>query len=255
VPATELVTERVARIIRQMPEVTATLMTVADDPAKTPNQGRIYVKLVAPDKRKLTQNQLKDVVREKILPLLPPELRVNVADVNEFGGGAPQARIQYLLAGPDLHAMEAATPRITERIKKEIPGAVDVDSTLVVGKPELGVFIDRQRAADLGVQVLDVAQALQYLVAGQKVSTYSEGGEQYEVRLRATAEFRDNEDALRLITVPSRKLGLVSLADVVQVRGGSSASTIMRYQRERQVTFMANGKQGANEGAIGESLK
>lgn len=255
VPASELVGERVARIIRQMPEVTATLMTVGDDPAQTPNQARIYVKLLPPDQRTLSQNELKDVVREKILPTLPPELRVNVADVNEFGGGQPTARIQFLLAGPDLKAMEAVTPRIVERMKKEITGAVDIDSSLVVGKPELGVFVDRQRAADLGVQVLDVAQALQYLVAGQKVSTYSEGGEQYEVRLRATAEYRDNEDALRMITVPSRKLGLVSLADVVQVRGGSSAASIQRYQRERQVTFMCNGKQGADEGAIGENLK
>jgi hydrophobe/amphiphile efflux-1 (HAE1) family protein len=254
VPATELVGERVARIIRQLPEVTATLLTVGDDPGQTPNQARIYVKLVDPDQRKLSQNQLKDVVREKILPSLPPELRVTVADVNEFGGGQPTARIQYLLAGPDLKAMEAAVPRIIERMKA-LPGSADVDSTLVVGKPELGVFVDRQRAADLGVQVLDVAQALQYLVAGQQVSTYSEGGEQYDVRLRATAQYRDNEDALRLITVPSRKLGLVSLADVVQVQSGSSPATIQRYQRERQVTFLTNAKQGVDEGALGESVR
>jgi multidrug efflux pump subunit AcrB len=255
VPATELVGERVARIIRDLPEVKATLLTVGDDPGQTPNQARIYVKLADPDQRKLSQNQIKDVVREKILPTLPPELRVNIADVNEFGGGQPTARIQYLLAGPDLKAMEALTPRVVARMKKEIPGIVDVDSSLVVGKPELGVFVDRARAADLGVQVFDVAQALQYLVAGQKVSTYSEGGEQYDVRLRATDEYRSDEDALRLITVPSKKLGLVSLSDVVQVKAGSGPSTIQRFQRERQVTFLANGKQGANEGAIGDAVK
>ena len=66
-----------------------------------------------------------------------------------------------------------------------MPGAVDVDSTLVVGKPELRVSIDREKAADLGVQVADVAQTLQLLVGGDKVSTYDEGGEQYDVRVRA----------------------------------------------------------------------
>jgi multidrug efflux pump subunit AcrB len=254
VASTELVGERVARIIRAMPEVTATLLTVGDDPAKTPNQARIYVKLLAPDKRKLTQNQLKDVVREKILPSLPPELRVNVADVNEFGGGQPTARIQYLLAGPDLKLLEAATPKIIERMKS-IPGVADVDSSLVVGKPQLSVFVDRQRAADLGVQIIDVAQALQYLVAGQKVSTYSEGGEQYDVRLRATPEYRSDEDALAMINVPSRKLGQVALADVVRITPGESPASILRFQRERQVTFLCNGKQGADEGAIGEAVK
>jgi len=159
------------------------------------------------------------------------------------------------MAGPDLKAMEGATARVVERLKKEVPGIVDVDSSLVVGKPELGVFVDRERAADLGVQVLDVAQALQYLVAGQKVSTYSEAGEQYDVQLRASDEYRSHEDDLRLITVPSKKLGLVALSDVVQVKTGSSPTTIQRYQRERQVTFLANAKQGISEGGIGDSMK
>ena len=255
VPATELVGERVARIIRDMPEVTATLVTIGDDAAKTPNLARIFVKLVPPGKRTISQNDLKNVVREKILPALPPELKVTVADVNEFGGGQATAKVQYILAGPDLDVLTAATPRIIERIKKEVPGAVDVDSTLVLGKPELGVFVDRERAADLGVQIVDVAQALQYLVAGQKVSTYSEHGEQYEVRLRATAEYRSSEDALRLITVPSKKLGLVTLADVVRLKTGSSPSSILRYQRERQVTFLANAGPGTSEGGVAEAVK
>ena len=255
VPATELVGERVARIIRAMPEVTATLVTIGDDAAKTPNLARIYVKMVPPDQRKISQIAMMSRVRETILPTLSPDLKVTVADVNEFGGGQSTARVQYILAGPELKTLTDATPRIVERIKKEVAGAVDVDSTLVIGKPELGVFVDRERAADLGVQIVDVAQALQYLVAGQKVSTYSEGGEQYEVRLRAPASFRGDEDALRMITVPSRKLGLVSLSDVVHLKSGTSPSSILRYQRERQVTFLANAGLGASEGAVSDGIK
>jgi hydrophobic/amphiphilic exporter-1 (mainly G- bacteria), HAE1 family len=253
VAASELVGQRVARLIRAFPEVTATLMTVGDDPGKTPNQARIYVKMVPPDQRTISQNEFKDVVRQKILPTLPKELKVVVADVNEFGGGQATQRIQILLAGPDLKLLTAANENILERIRK-VPDAVDVDTSLVVGKPELSVYVDRDRAADLGVQVMDVAQALQMLVAGQKVSTYAEGGEQYEIRLRATEEFRTSADKLKLLTVPSRKLGMVSLADVVKFVPSSSPTTINRYQRERQVTFMANGKPGANEGALGDAV-
>jgi hydrophobe/amphiphile efflux-1 (HAE1) family protein len=254
VASAELVGERVARLIRDLPEVTATLVTVAADGARTPNLANIYVKLVDPDKRTLTQNELKGVVREKIITQLPKDLRVTVADVNEFGGGQASARIQYLVAGPDLKLLSETNTRALEKLKK-IPDAVDVDSTLIVGKPELGVTINRERAADLGVQVGDVAQALQLLVAGQKVSTYEEGGEQYDVRLRSLPEYRSNEDMLQLLTVPSRKVGLVSLADVVQVVPGTSPSSILRFQRERQVTFLLNGKPGANEGGIGDAVK
>lgn len=255
VAATELVGERVARLIREEKEVMATLLTIGDDQNRTPNQARIYVKLLPPDERATSQDAMKNRVREKILPTLPPDLRVTVADVNEFGGGMPTARIQYLLAGPDLKVLEKANKRILERMKKEATGAVDIDSSMVVGKPELGVYVDRERAADLGVQVVDIAQALQYLVAGQKVSTYSEGGEQYDVRLRATPEYRTSEDALRLITVPSRKLGLVTLADVVQVRAGEGPATISRFQRERQITFMCNAGPGYGDNDVGDKVK
>ncbi len=254
VAATELVGERVAKLIRARPEVVATLMTVGDDAAKTANVARIYVKMLDPELRKTTQNDFKNMVRDDILPTLPPELRVTIADVNDFGGGQATARIQYLLAGPDLEVLARATPRILERIKK-LPGAVDVDTSLVVGKPELGVFVDRPKAADLGVQVLDVASALQSLVAGLKVSTYAENGEQYEIRLRATEDNRASEEALKLVTVPSRKYGLVSLAEVVSVRSGESPATIQRFNRERQVTFLANAGPGANEGELGEGIQ
>ncbi len=251
--ATELVAQRIARQLREFPEVTATLMTVGDDATKAANKARIFVKMVPPDQRTISQDDFKAVVREKLLPTLPSDLRAQIADVNEFGGGQATQRIQVTLAGPDLDRLTEANEHILERIKK-IPGAVDIDSTLITGKPELAVTIDRDRAADLGVQVVDVAQALQLLVAGQKVSTYAEAGEQYEIRLRATSEYRTSEDALRLITVPSRKVGMVSLADVVKFEPGTSPSTISRYMRERQVTFLANAAPGANEGAITEGV-
>jgi hydrophobe/amphiphile efflux-1 (HAE1) family protein len=254
VAATQVVGERVARQLRELPEVTATLMTIGDDEQRTPNQARIYIKLLDPAERRLTQDELKEVVRTKILSRLPKELRTSVADVNEFGGAQSTARIQYILAGPDLKRMAEANGRVLERMRA-IPGIADVDSSLIVGKPELGVFIDRNRAADLGVQVADIAQALQLLVGGQKVSTYAESGEQYEIRLRAAEEFRSSEDQLQLITVPSRKVGLVSLADLVQIRPGTGPATIDRYGRERQVTFYANAQPGQNEGAIGQAVK
>ena len=254
VAATEVIGERVAREMRTLPEVMATLVSIGDDTAKTPNLARVYVKLVDPDQRKLSQAEVKDVVRKKILPLLPADLRLQVSDVNEFGGNQATQRIQYGLAGPDLGLMTELTPKLVEKIRA-IPGAVDVDSTLIVGKPELQVNVDRDRAADLGVQVADISQALNLFLGGLKVSTYEEGGEQYDIRMRADDEYRSNEDALRILTVPSRKLGNVPLADVVTVTHGESPSTINRFQRERQVIFMANAGVGASEAEVSESIK
>src|SRR5205085_5389906 len=88
-------------------------------------------------------------------------------------------------------------------------GVVDVDTSLNVGKPELSVQLDRLKAADLGVQVADAAEALRLLVGGDQVTTYNEGGEQYEVHVRASAGGRGDASGIGQLTVPSSRVGRV----------------------------------------------
>src|SRR5215218_9436951 len=133
---------------------------------------------------------------------------------------------------------------------KTIPDVVDADSTLISGKPELRVEIDRARAADLGVRVGDIAQALNTLVAGQKVSTFNAGTDQYAVRVRATGEFRASVEGLRRMIVPSAKVGWVSLANLVTIEEGAGPSAIDRLNRERQVSLLANVRPGGSQADV-----
>ncbi len=123
---------------------------------------------------------------------------------------------------------------------KKLPGVVDVDTSLNTGKPELSVQIDRPKAADIGVQIADAAEALRLLVGGDQVTTYNEGGEQYEVHLRARQADRTTEQAIAGLTVPSTRLGAVSLDNVANFQPGSAPSDINRLARQRQVTVFAN---------------
>ncbi len=123
---------------------------------------------------------------------------------------------------------------------RTVPGIVDVDSTLIFGKPELGVTVARSKASDLGVSVADVADTLRILVGGEKVSAFDDGGEQYDVYLRARHEDRADEASLKRFNVPSYRLGAVPLEDVTSFRSGVGPSEIRRLNRRRQVTIMAN---------------
>ena len=99
------------------------------------------------------------------------------------------------------------------------------------------MHIDRDKAADLGVQVADVASALRLLVGGLKVSTYEEKGEQYDVRVRADETYRANVDGLALAHGALVALGSVPLLDVVDARARRRARReINRLNRRRQVT-------------------
>jgi HAE1 family hydrophobic/amphiphilic exporter-1 len=137
---------------------------------------------------------------------------------------------------------------------KTIPDVVDVDSTLISGKPELRVEIDRARAADLGVRVGDIAQALNSLVAGQKVSTFNAGTDQYNVRVRAVGEFRTSVEGLKRMIVSSTKVGWVSLDNLVKVEEGTGPAAIDRLNRQRQVMLLGNVRPGGSQAAVIQKL-
>src|SRR5262249_26902787 len=150
--ATREVAQSIARRVQQLPEVETTVVTVGNDPQKTKNLGSVYVKLVPTTKRKTTQEDVMQKVRRDVLPAYARlDLRTGVQPVNIFGGGN-NAEIQFWLGGPDLDQLAKYSQALMAKLKT-MPGVIDADSNLIVGKPELGVRIDRAKAADLGVHV------------------------------------------------------------------------------------------------------
>src|SRR4029078_11045632 len=130
---------------------------------------------------------------------------------------------------------------------REIPGLVDVDTTLRTGKPEVSVRLDRPKAAELRVQLSDAAEALRLLVGGDQVTTYNEAGEQYEVHLRAEGQNRDSEAALGRLAVRSARLGSVPLENIAGFARGEAAADIRRLNRQRQVTVASNMLPGTSQ--------
>ena len=251
--ATTITAERVAREIRRLPGIEATVTLVGSDERKTQNLASIYVRLVGPLQRYETQQEMVVRVRNEVVSKLPKNLRVSVQPVSAIGGGGSQAAaIQYVISGPDLERLTESSNKLLAKLR-QIPGAVDADSSSVVGKPEVTVEIDRGKAADLGVQVQDVAGALRLLVGGLKVSTYEERGEQYEVHARALEKYRADVEGLATMTIPSSR-GSVPLLDVVRLGKGEGPSQIDRLNRRRQITVYANVQPGVGESSITDAL-
>jgi HAE1 family hydrophobic/amphiphilic exporter-1 len=253
--STEVISNRIASALRErVPEVGYTLVTVGSDPSKTRNLASIYVRLTPLSERRRDQFAIMDEVRAEILPPLAANLRVSVQPVATIGGGGTQnADVQFLINGPDLKKLEAIGVTMVDRVKR-LPGVADVDTSLYAGKPELSVEIDRSKAADLGVQIGEAAEALRLLVGGDQVTTYNEGGEQYEVHLRARAENRSTEQAIGALTVPSSRLGSVPLDNIAAFSPGSAPSDINRLGRQRQVTVFANVLPSGSQAAVQNAM-
>jgi HAE1 family hydrophobic/amphiphilic exporter-1 len=254
--STEVITNRITNAIRtQTPEVAYTLVQIAGDGSKTRNLATIYVRLTPIEDRRRDQFAVMDEIRSKILPALAGGLRTSVQPVANIGGGGNQnADIQFIINGPDLEKLDTYSKQLVARVR-QMKGVVDVDTSLNAGKPEVSVRVDRPKAADLGVQIADAAEALRLLVGGDQVTTYNEGGEQYEVHLRAQAANRSTQEAVASLTVPSSRLGTVSLDNVASFARGTAPSDINRLRRQRQVTVFANLLPGGSQAEVQNAME
>ncbi|MGB9179133.1 MAG: efflux RND transporter permease subunit [Pyrinomonadaceae bacterium] len=240
--ATQSILDHLARDIRQqIPGVEATLSIAGFGGQASPNTGTITVRLKPPQDRSLAQAEIIQRTRQ-IAKRYPKELTIGASAISSISsaiGGGRSGSLAFYLSGPDLQKLDEYSQKIIDKIKQN-PNVQDADRSLVLGNPEARVIIDRQRAADLGVKAGDIAQALSTMVAGQRVSTYSEGSDQYDVVLMAEDQYRQNTNLLDQLSVPSSNGGTVQLSKVVRLEEGTSPTSIDRINRQRQVTISAS---------------
>jgi HAE1 family hydrophobic/amphiphilic exporter-1 len=244
--ATQSVLERVARDVReQIPGVESTLVNAGGfGGGGSPNTGSVSVRLKPVKERKYSQadliQQTRDMVRKR---KYPKEYVINASGGSSIGASLGQGRggssLGFFISGPDIQKLDEYSNKLVERIKKD-DNFRDADRSLQLSSPEVRIIIDRQRAADLGVKAGDVAQALNTLAAGARVTTFSEGSDQYDVVVRAGEEFRRTRENLSRFTVASASGGTVGLEKLVRLEEGESPASIDRLNRQRQVTVSAS---------------
>lgn len=251
---TRVLATRLARDVENVAGVRYAVTTIGDDPQKTPNLATLYVKLMPADQRALSQIETMAKIREDVIPHhAKTGFRVAVSQVSPFSSGSQNFPVMYQVTGPDMVKISEYIDKLLITLKAQ-PGVVDPDTSLIVGKPELRAHIDRAKAAELGVSVADVASALRLLVGGYEVTTFNENAEQYEVHARAEAAHRADRTGLSRLSVPSQKLGSVTLDNLVSFSDGEGPSKIDRYNRRRSAMVMCNIAKGASTSTIVQAL-
>ena len=246
---------RITTEVRKLPSIEYTLTTIGADQQANSNVATVYVKLAPLETRSKSQFNIMQQVRDKVIPKFKAlNLRSSVQTIAAIGGSSNQnANFSFMILGPDLDRLREYSDKLLARLKNT-PGIVDPDSSLVFGKPEVRAVIDRQKAADLGVNVSDVAQSLRLLVGGDKVSTYNEGGEQYEVHIRANENYRTDTAGIKQLNVPSSRLGSVGLENMVHFEPATGPTQIERAARQRRVLLTANLKEGVSQSQVKETF-
>ena len=187
-----------------------------------------------------TQRDVMQEVRRRLQKYAP--FRSNVRNAPSFNIGGGNFDIDFVFRGPDLQMLSKYADTLREKTLKEIPGIVDADTTLKLDKPELRVHINRDRAADLGVDTADISTALRLMVGGDdRVSRFRDPSmnEDYDVQLRLSGQDRADAATISRLYVSSSRGGLVRVDNLVDIKEDISPSRIDRLDRQRQASVRA----------------
>jgi multidrug efflux pump len=202
------------------------------------NSGMLYVTLVPPRERKLSQAGLSGVLRQELNSI--PGLRAVIQDTSQQGFTAQRGfPVEFSVRGADWNQLVPVSQRLMEELTAS-GTVVDLDSDYRVGMPELRVTPDRAVAADLGVSIDDVATTINALVGGIRVGKYSTGGRRLDVRVKLMAGQRSRPDDISRLRVRSRNGDLVPLSSLVVFEEQAALQAITRRDRERAISIYAN---------------
>lgn len=197
--------------------------------------GNVIVFLQDWNQRTQTAQEVADSLRADLgrLPGVRAMPRVRAGIVSS--GGQP---LQVVLGGPDYAEIAAWRDILVERMEAN-PGLFSVDSDYKETRPQMRVEIDRKRAADLGVSVNTIGQALETMMGGRRVTTFVREGEEYDVIVQAGRGNRTAPADLAAIQVRGRDGALVPLSNLVTLTSVAEAGTLNRFNRMRAITVSA----------------
>lgn len=266
----------VEKEMRTLPAVTTVLASAGGGFLGGVNQGELYIRLLPHSERVFSWSRFfkglvtlspgaafegnasqGDVMRQARAKLRKfKELRGSVRNVPSINLGGGRTELDLAIRGPELTALAEYTERLRD-MSGDL-GIVDADTTLKLNKPELQVRIDRERAADLGVETQDIATALRVMVGGdEEVTRYRDASvnDDYDVQIRLAERDRDDPRTLGHLLVPRRNGELVRLDNLVNIVEAESPSRVDRTDRQRQANLRAGVAPGFAQADRMEALR
>jgi HAE1 family hydrophobic/amphiphilic exporter-1 len=236
--------------IRRNPGVAYTYTTIGGNAGKPINEGNIFVRLKERSTRKHF-SFIKPEVRDQLARFRV--VRTSIEDADQIGGDVKP--IQISVRGSDLARLAPIGERTMAEVAK-VNGATDVDTSEEQPQPEVRVAVNRNAAADLGLDLGTVASTMRGLVAGEVVSQFEDkDGDSYDVRLRVERSERTQAVDLLGLDLPARGgLALVPASQVASLESGAAPSKIRHRDLLREIRVSA-GTEGRSVGEVTADIK
>ncbi|MDI1476025.1 efflux RND transporter permease subunit [Polyangium sp. y55x31] len=185
--------------------------------------------------RTIPLDAIKDDVRAIVQAV--PGANVVITEPEFVEGAGVQAPIMINVRGESYDEIRALAAQVAG-VLKSTAGVTDVQVKFSPGRPEMRVKVDRQRAADQGISVAQVAMTLRTAIEGEEASKLRQGKDEVPIRVQMREEDRASPAELSRLTLWSPR-GAVALSDVARLEMGEGPQVIEREDRQRQIAVWA----------------
>ncbi len=169
-----------------------------------------------------------------------PGIRLFATNPPSLGqGGANSKPVEFVLRSSEPYEQIKG---YVDQVLAEVAGSpvlTNVESNLILDKPQLRVSIDRQRAADLGVGVDVIGRTMETLLGGRQVTRFNMNGEQYDVVVQVAGQDRNTPQAMQSIYLMGRNGVTVQLSSLVSIEENVAPKELIRFNQLRSATITA----------------
>ncbi len=194
-------------------------------------QQQVYEKLVA------ASQKFRDVI---IVPIQIPTI----------GGFSSSQPLQYVIQAPDLPGLIDKMPTIMGKVMQS-PKLSFQDPDFKINRPEIGITIDRQKAAQSGISTQEIGRTLQLALSGRRYGYFIFNDRQYEVIGQLDRKERSAPADLRSLFLKAGNGEMISLDNLVTMKESVSPPAIYRYNQSYSATISATPAPGVS---LGEAI-
>lgn len=222
------------------------------DPTPTANKSKVSVAFVDyQDRNGISTQDILNEVREAVKGIPGTEITVE----KEQSGPPTGKPINIEISGDEFDQLVDITNRFQKFIAdKEIEGIEELKSDLQVNKPEILIDVDEVKANSYGISNSMIGGTIRTAMLGSPISTFREGEDEYDIRLRLQEDDRTNITDLMNMTIPTSR-GMIPISAVSEPKFSSSYGAINRLDLERVVTVSSNVLEGYNANEINQQIR
>ncbi|PUE58215.1 multidrug transporter AcrB [Limnohabitans sp. Rim8] len=212
------------------------IFTVVGNP--TVAQGNVFYRAKPWEDRKKTTLEIARDMTPAVaglpgvtaFPITPPSL----------GQPFRERPLNFVILTSDSYQNLAQVVRSFQEEIAKNPGIVSVDTDLRLNKPEISMEVDRERAADMGVPVDQIARAVETMMGGRQVTRYKREGDQYDVIVQTAPTGRDTPDDIERVFVRGKGDAMIPLSALVKTKEVVVPRELNHFSQRRSASISAN---------------